>query len=291
MVCGEYAVLNGASAFALPTKSGQSLNVEVVAPSDSPVLTWKAINKNGEVWFQAKIALPYFIVLEYTDQDISIQLLRFLINAKALNPNFLSEGKDVQVITNLEFDNDEGLGSSSTLTNNIAQGAKINPFSLHFNAFKGSGFDVAVAQEGKPLLYTMNGSDPVIEILEWNKTFRDKLYFVHLNKKQNSRQQIANYRHNIGPAQVAQITRISKLISINDDYFEFCLLLELAENEMSQVLGLPSIKQELFEDFKGTVKSLGAWGGDYVLATGEDTMAYFQSKGYHRIIPFNDLIL
>ena len=179
MVCGEYAVLNGASAFALPTKSGQSLNVEVVAPSDSPVLTWKAINKNGEVWFQAKIALPYFIVLEYTDQDISIQLLRFLINAKALNPNFLSEGKDVQVITNLEFDNDEGLGSSSTLTNNIAQWAKINPFSLHFNAFKGSGFDVAVAQEGKPLLYTMNGSDPVIEILEWNKTFRDKLYFVH----------------------------------------------------------------------------------------------------------------
>ena len=148
-----------------------------------------------------------------------------------------------------------------------------------------------MAQEGKPLLYTMNGSDPVIEILEWNKTFRDKLYFVHLNKKQNSRQQIANYRHNIGPAQVAQITRISKLISINDDYFEFCLLLELAENEMSQVLGLPSIKQELFEDFKGTVKSLGAWGGDYVLATGEDTMAYFQSKGYHRIIPFNDLIL
>lgn len=291
MVCGEYAVLNGASAFALPTKSGQSLNVEVVAPSDSPVLTWKAINKNGEVWFQAKIALPYFIVLEYTDQDISIQLLRFLINAKALNPSFLSEGKDVQVITNLEFDNDEGLGSSSTLTNNIAQWAKINPFSLHFNAFKGSGFDVAVAQEGKPLLYTMNGSDPVIEILEWNKTFRDKLYFVHLNKKQNSRQQIANYRHNIGPAQVAQITRISKLISINDDYFEFCLLLELAENEMSQVLGLPSIKQELFEDFKGTVKSLGAWGGDYVLATGEDTMAYFQSKGYHRIIPFNDLIL
>jgi mevalonate kinase len=291
MLCGEYAVLNGASAFALPTKAGQSLHVEVGAPSDSPVLTWKAINKNGEVWFQAKIALPYFIVLEYTEQDVSIQLLRFLINAKALNPNFLSESKDVQVTTNLEFHNDEGLGSSSTLTNNIAQWAQVNPFSLHFNAFKGSGFDVAVAHEGKPLLYTMNGSEPKVETLEWNKPFRDKLYFVHLNKKQNSRLQIANYKRNMGPAQVAQITRISKLISINDDYFEFCLLLELAENEMSQVLGMPCIKQELFEDFNGTVKSLGAWGGDYVLATGEDTLAYFQSKEYHRIIPFNDLIL
>ncbi len=291
MLCGEYAVLNGASAFALPTKAGQSLQVEVGQKSESPVLSWKALNKQGELWFQAKIALPYFIVLEYTDQDISIQLLRFLINAKALNPNFLSEGYDVQVTTNLEFDNDEGLGSSSTLTNNIAQWAEVNPFSLHFNAFKGSGFDVAVAQTGKPLLYTMNGSDPIIETLEWNKPFRDKLYFVHLNKKQNSRLQIANYKRNMSPTQVAQITRISKLISINDDYFEFCLLLELAENEMSQVLGMPCIKQELFEDFKGTVKSLGAWGGDYVLATGEDTVSYFQSKGYHRIIPFNDLIL
>jgi hypothetical protein len=137
----------------------------------------------------------------------------------------------------------------------------------------------------------MNGSEPKVETLEWNKPFRDKLYFVHLNKKQNSRLQIANYKRNMGAIQVAQITRISKLISINDDYFEFCLLLELAENEMSQVLGKPCAKQELFEDFKGTVKSLGAWGGDYVLATGEDTVSYFQGKGYNRIIPFNDLIL
>jgi mevalonate kinase len=147
MLCGEYAVLNGASAFALPTKAGQSLQVELGQKSESPVLQWKALNKQDEIWFQAKISLPHFVVLEYTDQDISIQLIRFLINAKALNSNFLSERQDVQVTTNLEFDNDEGLGSSSTLTNNIAQWAKINPFSLHFNAFKGSGFDVAVAHE------------------------------------------------------------------------------------------------------------------------------------------------
>ena len=290
MVCGEYAVLNGASAFALPTKAGQSLQVELGEKSESPILSWKAINKSGELWFTAKISLPYLIVLEYTDQDIAIQLLRFLINAKALNPNFLSEGQHVSVSTNLEFDNDEGLGSSSTLTNNLAQWAQINPFSLHFNAFKGSGFDVAVAQEGKPLLYTMNGSEPIIETLDWNKSFRDQLFLVHLNKKQNSRKQIAKYQRNMTPGQVSQISRISKLISINDDYFEFCLLLELAENEMSQILGLPCIKQELFPDFKGTIKSLGAWGGDYVLATGEDTEAYFKSKGYHRIFPFNDLI-
>jgi hypothetical protein len=81
------------------------------------------------------------------------------------------------------------------------------------------------------------------------------------------------------------------LISANDDYFEFCLLLELAENETSQILGVPPIKQERFADFHGSVKSLGAWGGDYVLATGQNTVEYFTQKGYNRVIPFNDIVL
>jgi hypothetical protein len=223
--------------------------------------------------------------------DVAIQLVRFLVNAQHLNPQFLKGQQDVMVQTEIEFDLDEGLGSSSTLTNNIAQWAQVNPYSLHFNAFKGSGFDVAVALHGKPLLYTMNGSAPGIEIINWNKPFRDQLYLVHLNQKQNSRAELAKHKRHALPSQIAQISRISKLISANDDYFEFCLLLELAENETSQILGVPPIKQERFADFHGSVKSLGAWGGDYVLATGQNTVEYFTQKGYNRVIPFNDIVL
>lgn len=42
------------------------------------------------------------------------------------------------------------------------------------------------------------------------------------------------------------------------------------------------------------VKSLGAWGGDFVLVSNDLDMdyvkKYFQSKGYNNIISFNDMI-
>jgi mevalonate kinase len=290
LLCGEYAVLDGAAAFALPTIKGQDLTVEVTGMKGSGMLEWQGLDARNKTWFTASIQLPYFVVQETSDTSVAVRLVRFLINARILNPHFLEANSDYKVTTHLEFGLDEGLGSSSTLTNNIAQWAKINPFALHFNAFKGSGYDIAVAVEGKPLLYTMNGISPVTEVVEWNRSFTDRLFFVHLNKKQDSRQQIAQYKQHATHAQVAQITRISRLISINDDYFEFCLLMELAENEISQVLGMPTIKQQLFSDFHGTIKSLGAWGGDYILATGTDTEEYFKSKGYERIIPYKQMI-
>lgn len=291
MLCGEYAVLSGATAFALPTKAGQSLEVETHAFPDAPHIDWKSYDRNGNIWFEARLTLPYIIIEYASDMDVAIQLVRFLTNAKVLNREFLSGNESFKVTTRLEFDLDEGLGSSSTLTNNIAQWAGINAFSLHFNAFKGSGFDIAVAMKGKPILYTMNGNNPVVDVVTWNKPFTDKLFFVHLNRKQISRESIANGKFVLSHAHLAQISRISRLLTVNEDYFEFCLLLELAENEISQALGRPTIKNELFHDFHGTVKSLGAWGGDYVLATGTDTVEYFKSKGYDRIVPYDEMIL
>jgi mevalonate kinase len=290
LLCGEYAVLDGATAFALPTIKGQSLTVQKSKSRGTGIIEWKSLDHEQKEWFSAKIQLPYFIVLETTDGSVATRLVRFLINARVLNPAFLENDADYRVTTQLEFRLDEGLGSSSTLINNIANWAGVNPFSLHFNAFKGSGYDIAVAKEGKPLLYAMNGNEPRIEVVKWDKNFTDKLFFVHLNRKQDSREQMVKYKHQVTNSQLAQISRISKLISINDDYFEFCLLLELAENEISQVLGRPSIKQELFSDFHGTIKSLGAWGGDYILATGTDTETYFRSKGYERIVPYKNMI-
>ena len=34
---------------------------------------------------------------------------------------------------------------------------------------------------------------------------------------------------------------------------------------MSELLDTKTIKELLFPDFSGTIKSLGAWGGDFVL--------------------------
>ena len=43
--------------------------------------------------------------------------------------------------------------------------------------------------------------------------------------------------------------------------------------------------------FNGQIKSLGAWGGDFILVSGDkDTPFYFKSKGYETILPFSNFI-
>ena len=50
---------------------------------------------------------------------------------------------------------------------------------------------------------------------------------------------------------------------------------------MSEVLELSTIKEAVFEDFNGVLKSLGAWGGDFIMAfSKENPTDYFKQKGY-----------
>ena len=49
-----------------------------------------------------------------------------------------------------------------------------------------------------------------------------------------------------------------------------------------------------FKDYWGIIKSLGAWGGDFVLATStespEKTKAYFNERGFEIVLPYRELI-
>ncbi len=46
---------------------------------------------------------------------------------------------------------------------------------------------------------------------------------------------------------------------------EFEELLILHEKLISKAIGISPIQERLFSDYKGVIKSLGAWGGDFVL--------------------------
>ena len=50
LLSGEYLVLKGARALALPTKLGQTLSFE---KKQSSQLIWKSLDKNGLSWFSA----------------------------------------------------------------------------------------------------------------------------------------------------------------------------------------------------------------------------------------------
>jgi hypothetical protein len=54
------------------------------------------------------------------------------------------------------------------------------------------------------------------------------------------------------------------------------------------------VKKMRFPGFKGAMKSLGAWGGDLVLVTWEESeeelRKYFDTKGLRLIFRYDDLI-
>jgi hypothetical protein len=187
------------------------------------------------------------------------------------------------------------LGTSSTLINNIAQWLQIDAFTLLNNSFGGSGYDIACAQNNSPILYHLENGKPIVEKVAFDPVFCDTLYFIYLDKKQNSKAAIASYYNN-------PINDLAKTIAKNDkitlavlnakNLQEFALAIEKHETEMSAVLKTETVKNSLFPDFEGTVKSLGAWGGDFVLAiASENPTDYFKEKGFRTIIPYKDMVL
>ena len=68
--------------------------------------------------------------------------------------------------------------------------------------------------------------------------------------------------------------------------------LEEHEKMLSSVLEMKPVKETLFLDFDGTIKSLGAWGGDFVLVISQnDPKSYFAFKGFETVIPYSEMIL
>ncbi len=291
LLSGEYAVLDGALAWAIPTKYGQYLRFRT---NNSKNLLWRSLDEKGEVWFEGLYHIANLEEISSSDQDISKVLQNILLQAKQLNTNFLAACKGLVVETKLDFPRDWGLGSSSTLINNIAQWAQINAHILLENTFGGSGYDISCAKQNTPILYQLKNKKPIVHPVTQTPSFADSLYFIYLNKKKNSREGIAAYRkQKIDSLHIVKtLSELTKNMVACNNLIDFKKLMTSHEELLSAVLGIPSIQSELFSDFNGAVKSLGAWGGDFVLAAGDkQTCGYFNKKGYSIVIPFKKMML
>ena len=130
--------------------------------------------------------------------------------------------------------------------------------------------------------------------VDFTPSFSDQLFFVHLNKKQDSKDGIARFNekrekiHN----EIQLVSEISKQLIQEQNLLEFEKLIQEHEKIISSIIELPTVKDRLFPDYFGTLKSLGAWGGDFMLATGnKDTPQYFIDKGYATILRYSDMVL
>lgn len=299
LLTGEYFVLDGAKSLAVPTSCGQDLTVESI---NEPQLVWQSFTNTGKCWLEAIFDLPKlrlvsadFEATEDGGNDTLAENLRaILIETQKLNPAFLTSDIGFLVKTNLTFPKNWGLGTSSTLINNMANWAHVNPYQLLESTFGGSGYDIACAQHNTPILYTRNAVNPLVQKVVFNPVFKEQLYFVYLNKKQNSREGIKRYKSLKGnlTSEIEQISKLSELFLTCEKLEDFENLMQEHEQLVSKTIELQPVQNELFSDYFGQTKSLGAWGGDFILATGnDDTPNYFKQKGFETVISYQDLVI
>ncbi len=297
LLTGEYYVLEGTVSLAIPTKKGQSLHITSSQSTDNQLI-WQSYNHKQKLWLTATFDCGNFDIIQ-TENPTSLRLQQILRQLRVQNPDFLLEkGVTTHVKTQLQFPQNWGLGSSSTLINNMANWANVNPFRLLFNTLGGSGYDVACAAHNTPILYQKQGEEqPLVRSVAFEPAFKQQLYFVHLGKKQRSSKAIAYFyeqKNNWQPV-IQQLTAITQSISQSTDLQDFEQLLNEHEKIISSQLQLSTAKSLYFSDYWGSVKSLGAWGGDFVLVTSQrtfaDTKRYFSERGFTTFLTYNEMVL
>ena len=288
LLTGEYAVLDGALALGLPTRRGQSLRC--VSQAEPGILRWESHTYKGQIWFKADFRAADFCVIRATDPPTAMRLQQILTKIRARNSSFLSRG--AAVCTRLEFPLNWGLGSSSTLVSNLAAWAQVDPFWLQAETLGGSGCDIACAQHDKPVLFHRENGIPISQEVDFRPPFADRLYFVHLNRKQSTRSGIAAYRKKAHRDKwVETLTELTQAVIRAPDISAFERLLTEHEQVVSRILNRPPIKAVHFADYPHAVKSLGAWGGDFALAVGDKSApAYFSKKGFKTLVPYRQMI-
>lgn len=293
LITGEYVVLDGAKSLALPTKFGQNLIIEA---SENELIHWKSYDHDGSIWFEETIPFSSIVEKKRYNENHNIKntLIEILHEAYQLNSDFISQSKGYKITTELTFPKFWGLGTSSTLINNIAQWLEIDAYELLKRSFGGSGYDLACAQNDSAIIYQLVADKPTVENIRFHPNFTDNIYFVYLNKKQSSKSAIASYLDKQGDIEktIKTINAITNKVVNAIEPKDFALALQQHEIEMSNVLELQTVQEALFDDFRGVIKSLGAWGGDFVLAISKDNpTAYFKERGYEVVIPYSEMIL
>lgn len=295
LITGEYYVLDGAQALALPTKFGQGLRVTTLHSAEN-IMYWVALNNQGKPWLNLVFDTSTLTCIN--SQQPEAQRLSTILNAaRKLNSNFLNNDKDLAVETHLEFPNQWGLGTSSTLIHCVASWAQVDGYALLKNTIGGSGYDVACAAAESAVLYRLVDGKPNVLHVNWHPVFSNQIYFAYTGQKQLSSEGIKHYKSitEDKTSTIDELNRITDLILNCTEINLFEQLINEHETIIARELKLLKVSNTIFADYWGSVKSLGAWGGDFVMLTNqgseEELKAYLRQKNIDTVFNWNDLIL
>ena len=274
-------------------------------------LQWNALKPDGP-WFSVAFNPKNLEIIDSDDQSKAEKLRQILQAVKQLNPKAF-EGNILEITTHLDFDPNWGLGSSSTLIANLARWANVNPYKLLKLTFGGSGYDIACATAEGPIYYqvktevpepevaerrrSIEGPTPTVEPINFTPHFANHLFFIYQGQKQSSSKEIKAFLAKANPVDLQKdieaVSEISLAVPKCQSLDEFAMLMQCHERIIARCIGQEPV-QKHFPDFEGVLKSLGAWGGDFILAATEWTenqvREYFKGKGLEVVFGYNDLV-
>ncbi|MFT7588505.1 MAG: mevalonate kinase [Limisphaerales bacterium] len=288
LLTGEYLVMHGGLALAMPVSRGQHMEVELIEETQ---INWLGFDHKGDLWLEASFSTKDFSIINGEEETASV-LKELFSSIREQKPDFLNKG-GAQIETTLDFPRDWGLGSSSTLVSLLAQWADVDPFKLQFNVFGGSAYDIACATASGPIMYKLVEGNPVFEEVVFDPPFKDKLWFVHLGRKQNSRDSIKKI--DLDPATskpwLTTLVHLTVQLRFCAKLSDFEQHLKKHEEVLGALTGQTPVLLADFPDYPGQIKSLGAWGGDFVLATGEEeaVKSYFEKKGLNTVLSWVEM--
>jgi mevalonate kinase len=301
MLCGEYAVTIGVEALALPVSLGQWMYVwEFDSPGGGDRLIWEAKEKDGSTWLNESFALPLETMEAETEKsserDRSREVLHSMLSMVA--EGFWKTGKSYRIETQLEFDRSSGLGSSSTMVANFARFAGLDAQKVQQKVLGGSGYDVAVAELGKGLVFWKNAEVANWDAWKLSADLTSKWKIVFLGKKQNSRNALADVKGKLMEIEkddflMHQLQQVCAAVKMANQVPMLEAGLEMWQAILAMSLGLETPYQHFkFQPTKGGLcKWLGAWGGDMLLINDVFEESEREALKKYKIVDWNQLVL
>lgn len=291
LLFGEYLVLRGAWSLVMPLRYGQTLTVSSHSTEN---ILWICFEKGNE-WLRIEFNRNLDI-LNASDEKKAVivqELLRFIQNEKPL-----LRITGLHFHFEIDFPGKYGLGTSSTFLSLLSQWSGVDPYLLLGKTFGGSGFDIAAATTKAPFIYRREGASANaqrhVTPISIPENISKHLLFIYTGKKQKSREEVLHFEKiEILPGHMHEMNDIIDSVLRATDFENFGIQMKRSETLLSSVLGKPSVKSTCFSDYPFEVKSLGAWGGDFVMATFHDeadARKYFSEKGMHPIFNYQQMI-
>jgi mevalonate kinase len=293
LLSGEYFVLYGAKALAVPLKFGQLMTITELPGQD--MLKWETYILDN-LWFTANYNLKDLTLLNSSDEKTGLFIQNLLKAGGKLQPELQLGNQGYYLRNNIDFSIMWGLGSSSSLVSNMAYWLDVDPYKLYRSIFKGSGYDVFCARAEKSLIYQLHGDIPEACETYFKPSFSDHLYFVYSGRKQDSQESVNQFksRRFEDDKIILEISDLTDTMLNANTIGDFMTVMLAHEEALSSALGLPKVKEELFPDFPGEIKSLGAWGGDFVMAATDmdqvEVKNYFSRKNLEVVFKWDEIV-